>query len=86
MFMLGEYHSSFLNYTSPFIFQELFSVIISPPITPNKFWGFNKRNSQENLHHPVLSLLGKFAQSSTPKYCQELIGVINFTSITPENS
>ena len=30
------------------LFQELISVIISPPITPNKFWGFNKRNSQEN--------------------------------------
>ena len=31
-----------------YFFQELVSVIISPPITPNKFWGFNKRNSQEN--------------------------------------
>ena len=36
-----------------FIFRELNCVIISLPITPNKFWGFNKRNSQENLHHPV---------------------------------
>ena len=24
------------------------NVIISPPITPNKFWGFKKRNSQDN--------------------------------------
>ena len=53
-----------------FIFQELFRVIISPPITPNKFWGFNKRNSQEKLHHPVLSPLGQSAQSVTPKYSQ----------------
>ena len=30
-----------------FIFRELISVIITPPITPNNFWGFNKRNSQE---------------------------------------
>ena len=30
-----------------FIFQELISVILSPPITPNKFWRFNKRNFQE---------------------------------------
>ena len=46
---------------TPYIqfFQELISVIVSPPITPNKFWGFNKRNSQEKLHHPVLCLLGK---------------------------
>ena len=31
------YHSNFLDYTSPFIFQQLVSVIVSPPITPNKF-------------------------------------------------
>ena len=34
-------------------FQELISVIISPPITPNKFWGFNKRNNQENYTTPA---------------------------------
>ena len=39
------------HFSFPIIFQELMSVIISPPITPNKFWGFNKRNSQEKLHH-----------------------------------
>ena len=44
------------------------SVIISPPITPNKFWGFNKRNSQAKLHHPVLFLLGKITLSFTPKH------------------
>ena len=30
------------------IYQELIHVIISPPTTPNKFWGFSKRNCQEN--------------------------------------
>ena len=64
------YHSNFLDYTSPLIFQELISVIISPPITPNKFWGFHKCNSQKNLHHPVLSRLGRIAQSFTPNNSQ----------------
>ena len=50
------------------------SVIITPPITPNKVWGFDKRNSKEKLHHPVLSLLGK------------LFGVTILTSVAPENS
>ena len=49
-------------------FRELVSVITSPPTTLNKIWGFDKRNSQEILHHPVLSLLGKVTQSFTPKY------------------
>ena len=31
-----------------FILRELISAIISPPVTPNNFWGFSKRNSQEN--------------------------------------
>ena len=44
------------------IFQELISVIVSPPITPNIFWGFNKRTSQGKLHHPVLSLLRKMTE------------------------
>ena len=29
------------------LFQQLVSVIITPLITPNNFWGFNKRSSQE---------------------------------------
>ena len=44
----GHYHLNFLDYTSPFIFQQSNSVIISPPVTRNKFWGFSKCNSQEN--------------------------------------
>ena len=35
-----------------FIFQEFISVIISPPITPNKFWRFNSEKvfaSQERV-------------------------------------
>ena len=65
---IHRYHSNFLD--SPFYFQELISVIITPPITPNHFWGFNKRNSQERLHQPVLSLSGKITPSFTPKYSQ----------------
>ena len=42
------------------------SVIIAPPITPNNFWRFGKRNSQERLHLLVLSLLGKITPSVTP--------------------
>ena len=79
------YHSNFLDYTTPFCFQELISVIISPPITPNKFWGFNKRNSQEKLHHPVLFLSGKYTPF-TPKYSQGINLRNKFTSVTPENS
>ena len=70
-----------------FILQELIiSVIISPPITPNKFWGFNKRNSQEKLHHPISSLLGKVDSLVHQNILREFIGVINFTSVTPEDS
>ena len=36
------YHSNFLDYTSPFYCQESINVIITPPITLDKFWGFNK--------------------------------------------
>ena len=43
--------------TLPF-FQELTGVITTPLITPNHFLGLNKRNSQEKIHHLVLSLLG----------------------------
>ena len=46
-----SYHLNFLDYTSRFYCQELISVMISPPITPNKFWGFNKCNSQEELRN-----------------------------------
>ena len=58
--------------TLPHLFQELMSVSITPPITPNDFWGFNKHNSQAKLHHLVLSLLGRNTWP-TP-------------SFTPENS
>ena len=42
-----------------FIFQELISVIISLPITPNNFWGFKKRNSQK-LTPPCLVPIRKY--------------------------
>ena len=60
--------------------------LITPPITPNKFRGFSKRNSQEQLHHPVLSLLGKLHSLLHQNILREFIGVINVTSVTPENS
>ena len=88
----GQRHGSaqalflFLDgYTSIFS-GELIGVIITPPITPTPFWGFHKRNSQEKLHLVVLSLLGKITQGITPKKPWELIGLINFTMATPENS
>ena len=74
-----DYHSNFLDFTSPF-FRELISAIISPPITPNNnynFWGVNKRNSQENSHHPVLSLLGKLHNLLHQNILGELTGIIN---------
>ena len=66
-----NYHSNFLDYTTPFYFQELISVIISPPITPNQFWGFNKRNSQE-ITPPCLVPIRKcnITQSFTPTYSE----------------
>ena len=45
-------------------------VIITSPITPNKFWGFDKRNSQEKLHILVLFPLGRSTPQITPKYSQ----------------
>ena len=69
-----------------FIFRELISVIITPPITPNNFWRFNKRNSQEKLHLLVLSLLGGSTPPITPKYSQRINWHNQFTSVTPENS
>ena len=44
------------------------------------------RNSQEKLHHPVLSLLGKIMQSFTPKYSQGINWRNKFHPVTPENS
>ena len=55
-----------------FIFGVLISVIFTLPITPNNFWGFNKRNSQEKLHALVLSLLGRITPPITPKYSQRI--------------
>ena len=49
-----------------FIFEEMISVIITPPITPDIFWGFDKPNTQEKLHCLVLSLLRKITPSFTP--------------------
>ena len=74
------YHSNFLDYTSPFYFSA-----IKPPVAAKKFWGFSKRNSHEKLRHPVLSLLGELHHRLHQKILRELIGVINFTSVTPEN-
>ena len=54
------------------IFRELISVIITPPITPNDFWGFNKRNFQEKLHLLLLSLLGMSPPPITPQYSQRI--------------
>ena len=45
----GNNHSNFLDTLHRFIFREWIRVIISPPITPNNFCGFKKRNSQEKL-------------------------------------
>ena len=69
-----------------FTFQELIGVIISPPITPNKFWGFNKHNSQDNyitLSCPYQEILHNLLHQHI---LRESIGVVNFTSVTPENS
>ena len=68
--------------TSPFL-QELISVIITLPITPNKFWGLNKRNSQEKITPPCLVPFRKITQSFTPKDSQGITWCNNFTSITP---
>ena len=46
--------------------------MITPPITLNNFWRFNKRNSQEKLHVLVLSLLGRSTPPITPKYSQRI--------------
>ena len=61
-------HTIWTSWITPhhFIFRELISVVITPPITPNYFWGFNKRNSQEKLHLLVLSLLGRSTPPITP--------------------
>ena len=63
-----------------------YSVIMTPSLTPNKFWEFNKRNFQERLHHSVFSLLGKLHNLLHTNILRELIGVMIFTSVTPENS
>ena len=47
---------------------------------------FNKRNSQEKLHHPILSLLGKLHHLLHQYILREFIGVINLTSVRTENS
>ena len=73
-------HSNFSDYTSPFYFQELIGVIISPPITPNKFWGFNKRNSLEKIYHLVLPLLGKLHNLLHQNSLRELISERVFAS------
>ena len=57
---------------SHFAFQELLGVITTPPITPNKSWRLDKRNSLEKLHRVVLLLLGAIPQLITPKHCQRI--------------
>ena len=74
----------------PFIFQESSSVINTPLIAPNHFRGVNKRllNSQEKLHHLVLSLFGRITvlhRLLHQKILRELVGVMNFTLVTPEH-
>ena len=71
-----------------FIFQESLSVIATPPITPNRFWGFNKRNSQEKSHHPVLSLSGKLHNLLRRNTLRELVqsrkcAINNFSTKNP---
>ena len=55
-----------------FIFRQLISVIITPPIPPNNFSGFNKRSSQENCTFLCFSLLGRSTPPITPKYSQRI--------------
>ena len=58
---------------------------ITLPITPNNIWGVNKPNLQEITPSGLISLWC-FAPPITPRYSQSIIGVIHFTSVTPENS
>ena len=62
------------------------SAIITLPITPNHFWGVQKRNLQETWHVLVFSISGKITPPITPKKFRESVVVINLTSVTPENS
>ena len=55
-----------------FIFRELISVLITPPITPNNYWGFSKRYFQEKLNLLVLPLIGRRTPPITPKYSQRI--------------
>ena len=60
-----------------FILQDLISVITSSPITPSKFWRFNKRNSQEiytTLSCPYWEILHNLLHQNI---LRELIGVIS---------
>ena len=63
------------------IFPQLINVIITPPITPNNFWGFNKLDCHENhtsLSFPSYERLHRLLRQ---KNLKELIGVINFSWI-----
>ena len=65
----------------------IISVIISPPITPNQFWGFTKRNSQKKITPPCLVPVRKKVHNLLHQnVLGELISVICFTSVTPEHS
>ena len=94
LLLLGKSSEAFSTKTpphiSPSIFTTRFWVVAGPTITPNKFWGFNKRNSQENystLSCPDQKYYTIFHTNSfTPKYSQGISWRNKFTSVTPENS
>ena len=59
------------------MFSSPIRVVITPPITPNNFWGFSKRNSPGKITPCcLLSLLGKITYVITPRIVRELIGAI----------
>ena len=77
-----EYHSNFFDYTTPCIFQGWISVIVSPPITPNKFWGCLLSEIQENCTTLACPYIRKNYRKNytifyTKNILRELIGVIS---------
>ena len=55
-------------------------------ITPNNCWGFNKRNFQGNYTSLRRPSWERAHHRLHQNILRELIGVMNFTSVTPENS
>ena len=74
--------------TSPLHFSRIIiSVIITPPITPNNFWGFNKRNSPGKITPScVVPLRKEHTTELHQNILREFIGAMHFTSVTTENS